>query len=106
MKKAISKKVIEKLPTADQTFINTLYDITKFIAKADYPHSFHEFTEFQMAFIENLQIDVQFLKHFKQLKDIYLELGERKGNVNIKNFEESLRKIVNGMGSLSEGFRG
>ena len=56
--------------------------------------------------MENMQIDGQFVKHFKQLKDIYLELGERKGFVNIKSFEDSLRRIVNGMGSLSEGFRG
>ena len=56
--------------------------------------------------MENLSLNEDFVKHFKELKEIYVELAERKGFVHIKNFEEQLRKIANGMGSLSEGLRG
>ena len=41
LKKAISEKVIGYLFQNEKSFMSSIYDMVKFIAKSDYPHSFN-----------------------------------------------------------------
>ena len=58
-----------------------------------------------MALCDKISFDYEGVYHFKQLKEIFIELADRKGTVNRKNFENNLRPIMNKIGSLSESFR-
>ena len=46
LRKALSEKVILYLYQNEKTFMKSIYDITKFIARFDYPHTFQEFTQY------------------------------------------------------------
>jgi hypothetical protein len=93
------------LPKSERIFVKSLFDVIGFIAKADYPHTFPELTQYTLNLLANIQVNDENVRNFKALRDIFLELAERKGFSNHKNFEEGPLKILGTLGPITEGLR-
>jgi hypothetical protein len=78
-----------------------LFDLLRFLVEKDFPMSFPAFSQFALQMMGEMDLSETAVLVMKQLKETFFELGERKGSIAKKHFEEQLRQVLNTACELS-----
>jgi hypothetical protein len=70
LKKGIRTRMLLDMYNSSRMFMYTYFDIIKFIAKMDFPHSYPEFSQLVVKLAEEMNIDEETVTKFKELKEV------------------------------------